>query len=53
MITMLDRYTDEDLPLPAEQVPALRDYFLDWRSELTASLDDVGNGAPPRSTPRS
>jgi hypothetical protein len=27
---MLDRYTDEDLPLPAGQVRRMRAYFNDW-----------------------
>lgn len=44
MIAMLDRYTDEDLPLPAGQVPALRDYFRDWRSALIASSGNGGSG---------
>jgi len=45
MIAMLDRYTDDDMPIPAEDAPALRDYFRDWRSAL---IDDAGNGASPR-----
>lgn len=43
MMAMLDRYTDDDLLLPADQIPALRDYFRDWRSVLSASSGDVGN----------
>lgn len=51
MIALLDRYSDQDLPLPAEQVPALRDYFLDWRSALTASSKSTDNETPPRCAP--
>lgn len=37
VMAMLDRYTDEDLPLPCGEVAVLRDYFRDWRTALTAS----------------
>jgi hypothetical protein len=46
MMAMLDRYTDEDLPVPEGQVPALRGYFRDWRSVLTASSNDLGKRRP-------
>lgn len=46
MIAMLDRYTDEDLPVPAEQVPALRQYFRDWGNALTGSTPGVGDDIP-------
>lgn len=46
MMAMLDRYTDEDLPVPAEQITVLRDYFRDWRTALTASPDDEGSRPP-------
>ena len=43
MMAMLDRYTDEDLPLPAGEVAALRGYFRDWRTALTAAGGDDGD----------
>lgn len=46
MMAMLDRYTDEDLPVPAGQVPALRGYFRDWRTVLATSLEDEGKRPP-------
>ena len=48
MMAMLDRYTDEDLPLPPEQLPALRGYFRDWRTVLTAAGDDDGGRSSTR-----
>jgi hypothetical protein len=36
MMTMLDRYEDEDLPIAPTQVGDLRAYFRDWRDALTA-----------------
>jgi hypothetical protein len=30
MMSMLDRYAADDLPLPAEQVHPMREYFRDW-----------------------
>ena len=38
MMGMLDRYTDEDLPLASEQVPRLRAYFADWLHALRPGL---------------
>jgi len=35
MLSALERLTDEDLPVPAQQVNALRAYFDDWAAELT------------------
>lgn len=45
MIAMLDRYTDDDLPILAEEAAALREYFRDWRIAL---IDGVENDATPR-----
>ena len=36
MIATLARFTDADMPLPGESVPALRAFCEDWHSELTA-----------------
>ena len=36
MLTSIDRLTDEDLPVGAERVSALRDFFHDWAVELVA-----------------
>jgi hypothetical protein len=36
MIAALARFTDADLPLPGESVSALRAFYEDWHSELTA-----------------
>lgn len=36
MIATLARFTDADIPLPDQPVSALRVFFEDWHSELTA-----------------
>lgn len=36
MIASLPRFTDTDIPLPDQPVSALRAFFEDWHSELTA-----------------
>jgi hypothetical protein len=36
MIATLARFTDADIPLPDQPVSALRAFFEDWHSELTA-----------------
>jgi hypothetical protein len=36
MIATLARFTDADIPLPGEPVSALRAFYEDWHSELTA-----------------
>lgn len=35
MLASMDRLTDEDLPVDAPTVPALRAYFRNWTAELT------------------
>jgi|SRR5215469_14570304 len=35
MLGSLDRLTDEDLPVDAQKLPALRAYFRNWSAELT------------------
>lgn len=37
MISLLDRYSDVDLSLGDVDVPALRDFFLQWRTDLLAT----------------
>ena len=34
MLRSLDRFTDEDLPAPEAQIPALRSFFATWANEL-------------------
>lgn len=34
MLRTLSRFVDEDLPLPANRVPALKNFFAEWQWEL-------------------
>ncbi|WP_207218923.1 hypothetical protein [Pengzhenrongella frigida] len=34
MVAALDRYRDSDIAVAPEQIPLLRQFFLDWRHEL-------------------
>jgi hypothetical protein len=35
MLATLRRFSNADLPVPDEQVDALRAFFADWRAELS------------------
>jgi hypothetical protein len=34
MLRTLSRFTDDDIPVPAEELPALRNFFTTWATEL-------------------
>jgi hypothetical protein len=36
MIATLDRFTDDEIPVPTDSVAELRAFYATWRSELTA-----------------
>lgn len=34
MLRTLARFTDDEIPVPTEEVPALRDFFARWATDL-------------------